>query len=291
MKIFHHNDNDGKAAAAVVCDYFTTIYNIPISLEDFISVNYNNSIPTADQVEENDIVFIVDYSFTESTVNNLYEISTKTNGNVYWYDHHKSSLEVYNKVVEDGICKEVIIDMDKSGARIVYDRYKNYGLSIDNTVIELVDDYDRWIHKFPESMWFNIGSTMEYTHPTDSIWYNNPSKIIENGKLIEEYDNTKNTKLVKNNAYDITINNHRCIVLNSPERSSKAFSKYFDDYKFAIVWSFNGENFTYSIYSGLEDIDCSEIAKHFNPKGGGHKGAAGFVSDKIIFTKGSEFVI
>ena len=34
-----------------------------------------------------------------------------------------------------------------------------------------------------------------------------------------------------------------------------------------------------------------KIAKYFNSKGGGHKGAAGFVSDKIPFSDQSVFVI
>lgn len=291
MKIFHHNDNDGKAAAAIIYRSFKR-QGLILDKDDFISVNYNDSIPTADQIQDNDVVVIVDYSFTEATVHNLYEISKKANRQVWWYDHHKSSLEVLDKVIEDKICKDVIVDMDRSGAKIVYDKYAKYNTSeyVDN-IIKLVDDYDRWIHQYPESMWFNIGSTMEDTHPTSDTWINDPVKIIENGKLIKEYNDAKNSKLVKDNGYEITINNHKCIVLNSPERISQAFAEYFDEYKFAIIWSFNGKNFTHSIYSQLEDVDCAKIAEHFNPTGGGHKGAAGFVSDKIIFIKGLEFVI
>lgn len=129
---------------------------------------------------------------------------------------------------------------------------------------------------------------MNNTHPTSDIWIDSPNKIINNGKLIKEYNDAKNSNIVKNNAYTIVINNHDCIVLNTAERSSQVFAEFFNEYKFAIVWSFNGNNFTYSIYSNLEDIDCSQIAKYFNPKGGGHKGAAGFVSDKLLFTSGSQ---
>lgn len=289
MKIFHHNDNDGYAAAAVLYNFFFTENDNKLK-ENFISVNYNDSIPTADRVEKDEAVFIVDYSFTEATVHNLYEISKKTDGKVYWYDHHKSSLEVYDKVIKDGICIEAIVDIDRSGAKIVYDIY-GHQCGIDNYVIDLVDDYDRWIHNYPESMWFNVGSTMEDTHPASPIWTEDPFKIIKNGKLIKEYNDAKNSRIVKNNGYEITINGHKCIVLNTPERSSQSFAEYFDQYKFAIVWSFNGDTYTHSIYSSLEDIDCSKIAKYFNPAGGGHKGAAGFVSYKLIFTEGLEFVI
>lgn len=291
MKIFHHNDNDGKAAAAVLYRSFLK-QGLEAVKDDFISVNYNDNIPTVDQILDDDWVFIVDYSFTEATVHNLYEISKKANGKVWWYDHHKSSLEVYDKVLEDGICKDVIIDINRCGAKIVYDEYGKFNhFGFMNDVIKLVDDYDRWIHKYPESMWFNIGSTMEDTNPTSDIWLKDPSKIIENGKLIKEYNDAKNSRIVKNNGYEVTINDHKCIVLNTPERSSQAFAEYFDEYKFAIVYSFNGKNYTYSIYSGLKDIDCSVIAKYFNIKGGGHKGAAGFVSDELMFKDGDVFII
>lgn len=289
MKIFYHNDNDGKAAAAILYQYFKK-QNINLLEEDFISINYNDRVPTAELVENNETVFIVDYSFNKNTVNNLYEISNKVNGNVFWYDHHKSSLEVLNKIISDNVCVEVIIDMDRCGAKIVFDTFEATYI-INRYVIDLVDDYDRWIHKYPESMWFNIGSTMNNTHPTSDIWIDSPNKIINNGKLIKEYNDAKNSNIVKNNAYTIVINNHDCIVLNTAERSSQVFAEFFNEYKFAIVWNFNGNNFTYSIYSNLEDIDCSQIAKYFNPKGGGHKGAAGFVSDKLLFTSGSGFVI
>lgn len=288
MKIFHHNDNDGKAAAAILYQYFKN-KNINLLEEDFISINYNDIIPTAELIGNNEIVFIVDYSFTKDTVQYLYEISNKVSGNVFWYDHHKSSLEVLDEIVSNNICKDVVIDMNRCGAKIVFDIFKD--TYINKYVIDLVDDYDRWIHKYPESMWFNIGSTMNNTHPTSDIWIDSPNKIINNGKLIKEYNDAKNSNIVKNNAYTIVINNHECIVLNTPERSSQVFAEFFNEYKFAIVWSFNGNNFTYSIYSNLEDIDCSQIANYFNPKGGGHKGAAGFISDKLLFTRGSRFVI
>lgn len=291
MKIFHHNDNDGKAAASVLYNYFK-IKGYELAEDNFISINYNNSIPSTDLIEENDTVFIVDYSFTNNTVNILYDISKKVNGNVYWYDHHKTSLDVLDKVIEDQICKNVIIDMNRSGARIVYDEY--FGLlSIGymDKIIDLVDDHDRWIHNYPESILFNIGSSMEDNSPMSDIWTSNPSKIIENGRIIKQYNDIVNLRITKRNSYIIDINGYECIVLNTPIASSQAFSEYYHDYNFAIRYSFNGNNYNYSVYSSLDDIDCAEIAKYFNPKGGGHKGAAGFTSDKLLFKDGDKFTI
>lgn len=305
MKIFHHNDNDGKAAAAVVYMYAKLFKVEKLTEDDFISVNYNTSVPNADVIDEYEEVYIVDYSFTEKTLCDLYEISKKAHGNVHWFDHHYTSLDVYEKIKDTKICKTAIVDMKRSGAKIVYDYYLKDSKDFDDfmnsiyrvsptyvsRVIDLVDDYDRWIHKYPESMLFNIGSGLVDNGPMDPIWFSNPHSIIKKGKIIKEYNDKKNSKIVYNNGFIVTINGKECIVLNTPESSSQVFAEYYDKYKFAIRFVFNGTNYSHSIYSSLEDINCAEIAKYFNPKGGGHKGAAGFVSDKLIFTEGCNFVI
>ena len=132
---------------------------------------------------------------------------------------------------------------------------------------------------------------MEDTHPTSYFWIKRPDKAIENGKIVKRYNDEKNSNFVKNYGFVIKINGHECIVLNTPEASSQGFAEYYDKYKFAIRFAYNGKNFQFSIYSELEDIDCAKIAKYFNSKGVGHKGAAGFVSDKIPFSDQSVFVI
>lgn len=293
MKIFYHNDNDGKAAAAVVNCYLKN-KGEKLNREDFYAVNYADRTPDADLIERGEPVYIVDYSFTEDTFDKLSALCFKSCSNVYWYDHHKSSLEIYDYVKERNLCAEVIIDMDRSGAMIVYDRFiRDTDLDSDDTnkVMTLVDDYDRWIHNYPESLLFNIGSTMYNNGPLDNIWFENPEEIIEKGAIIQEYNNKVNTDLTKINKYFIKINDKRCIVLNSAIKSSQALGEYYDKYGFAIRWVFNGKNYNYSVYSNYDDIDCSAIARYFDKLGGGHKGAAGFNSDRLLFKDGYSFRI
>lgn len=301
MKIFYHNDNDGKAAASMVYCWAMNNKIDELSKDDFIEVNYNTSIPDASLVNENELVFIVDYSFTKATVNTLLDIINKTK-KVVWYDHHISSVEVFDDIKY--LCASVIIDIDRSGAMIAFDEliannsydmveyfnYIDYNIFDIKYMIELVDDYDRWVHANNHSLLFNIGSTLYDTHPMN-FWKIPVNEAVEQGNIINKYNTMKNNSLCKSNSYIIKINGHECIVMNTPEASSKAFADYYDQYKFAIRYAFNGNNFSYSIYSSLEDIDCSKIAKHFNIKGGGHKGAAGFVSDKLLFSDGCVFII
>ena len=287
--IFYHNDNDGKAAAAMV---LRKIKDDGIDIKDvcFYDVNYNDKIPTSKFVNDGDIVYIVDYSFTNATITQLEEIS-KLAYEVYWFDHHKSSLEVLEKAKE--LCKTVIVDMDRSGAKIVYDEYIKY-TNLDNEsinwMITLVDDYDRWVKKYPESNLFNLGSSLVPNKPYNGIWCGyDIDTLIENGRIIQKYEQNKNLTLTNMHSYIITINNHECIVLNTPEASSRAFSSLFNKYKFAIRYVFNGINYQYSVYSELEDIDCSKIAKYFDESGGGHKGAAGFGHSELLFEKDDIF--
>lgn len=293
MKVFYHNDNDGKCAAHLVYLWAKNKqYNIEQT--DFYPVNYNDKVPTADLVEKGEEVYIVDYSFTETTVSELLNISFKAMGNVYWFDHHKTSLEVEGYIKSTNVCKSMVIDVNRSGTLITYDELIK-DTEVDNDtikeVVKLVDDYDRWIHAYPESKLFNSGSTMFPNGPFDDIWHTDPGNVIEKGKFVKEYNDIINLKMCNHGKYFIKINDKRCIVLNTPIKSSDVFNEYFEKYRLAIRWSFDGEIYNYSIYSSRDDVDCSAIAKYFDPNGGGHKGAAGFRSKDLKFKAGYSYRI
>lgn len=292
MKIFHHNDNDGRAAAAMI--YRRSYQNtISLTMEDFIEVNYVDSVPSASMIEKDEEVYIVDYSFTSKTKDILLDLYKKSN-NITWIDHHVSSLEILEEIKNTTTIKS-IIDIDRSGAKIAYDMNIEECGSIYNKfisqIIDLVDDHDRWIHNLEDSIYFNIGSTMYDTHPMSKIWITDPKDIISIGKTLKEFKDNHNRRICNIYSYECTINGHKCIVLNTPEPSSQAFVEYYNKYNFAIRYAFDGKVYRYSIYSNLKDIDCSKIAKFMDPKGGGHKGAAGFVSDKIEFLPNTSYTL
>lgn len=295
MKVFYHNDNDGKVAAHMV--YLAeSRYNPELCIKDFYPVNYGDKIPSADLIEKDEEVYIVDYSFTEKTFGQLAAIALKADGNVHWYDHHKSSLEIADFVKTKKICMDVCVDMDRSGCGITFDKLiKDTDIDSGNEnirkIVTYVEDYDLWRHEYPESLFFNNGSMMYKCGPLDLIWELNPTEVISVGKIITKYRELTDTKNAKGSSYNITINDIPCIVLNTTTKSSQAFGKLYEKFKIAIRWSFTGEYYEYSVYSQDENIDCSLIAKHFDSRGGGHKGAAGFRSDKMLFKSGNSFRI
>lgn len=287
MKVFYHNDNDGKSAAALVYIYAKNILKQELSKEDFIEVNYVTSVPNASKIRNGEMVYIVDYSFNNNTLKYLREIKNKTD-NVVWFDHHKSSLEILLTVQTELLVSYSVIDINRCGAMITYDTLiKNNNINNKENIyniIKLVDDYDRWIHQYSESLLFNIGSQCYDLHPMSDFWINACiDKIVKEGSIIKRYKDLVNINYCDRFAYTCTINNHKCIVFNTPESSSQAFPNLYEKYKLAIRFEFDGNLYNYSIYSDLEDIDCAEISKSLNPAGGGHKGAAGFTSDKLLF--------
>ena len=106
--------------------------------------------------------------------------------------------------------------------------------------------------------------------------------IIENGKLVKQYIDNDNLYYREHFAYESEIEGHKCLVVNK-KSNSWIFGEKYNDYPLVMVWVFNGTKFTYSIFSSNPNIDCSKIAEKFG--GGGHKGAAGFSSDELLFKK------
>ena len=65
MKVFYHNDLDGRCAGALVA-YFTGNYNP----EDYYEVDYVMDLSVV-PVADGEIVYFVDYSFKENTLDFL----------------------------------------------------------------------------------------------------------------------------------------------------------------------------------------------------------------------------
>lgn len=83
-------------------------------------------------------------------------------------------------------------------------------------------------------------------------------------------------------AYESRIDGVKCLVVNR-RCNSLIFGNLIKDYPIVAIWVFDGEKYKYSIYSDKPDVNCSKIAERYG--GGGHKGASGFVSEKMIFNK------
>jgi oligoribonuclease NrnB/cAMP/cGMP phosphodiesterase (DHH superfamily) len=296
MKCFHHNDLDGKCAGAVVAQ-FTQNYN----QDDYFEVDYIKPLPI-DKISENEEVYLVDYSFKEDTVWQLDKILKKT-PNVIWCDHHTSSLKLLEQRPELKQIKGIIKDK-VSGALLIYEYLYNNPEEIPY-YIQLVSDYDCWIYDLdPDTTHFKIGIDTVKHNALNNIWvtlykeFNEEyvkecylyednyqimiQRLINKGIIIKNYINQDNTQYRQAWSYESEIEGYKCLVINR-KSNSWIFGDKVKEYPITMVWAFNGEKYSYSIYSIDKTVDCSKIAEKFG--GGGHKGAAGFSSNELLFKK------
>jgi oligoribonuclease NrnB/cAMP/cGMP phosphodiesterase (DHH superfamily) len=89
MKIYYHDDPDGRCSAFLV-RHFRVPELDPESTITFVPMQYDKKI-NFDSIASKEEVWIVDFSFE---IVDFEKILEKTN-NIYWIDHHKSSIEKY----------------------------------------------------------------------------------------------------------------------------------------------------------------------------------------------------
>lgn len=284
MKCFYHNDIDGRCAGAIVAN-FTDNYD----KRDYYEVDYVMQLPL-DKIQDGEQVWFIDYSFKENT---LYVFDNLINRNcdIIWIDHHTSSINLQEQHKELKLIKGIRQD-GISGAGLTY--MYLHECSFDNIpyYVKLVSDYDCWLYKFePDTTHFKLGIETVPYDALDCIWTNLESddKTISNhtlhnainkGKLIKQYIDQDNTYYRDHFAYESEIEGHKCLVVNR-KSNSWIFGEKYKEYPIVMVWVFNGSKYTYSIFSSSKDIDCSKIAEKYG--GGGHKGAAGFSSNELLF--------
>lgn len=159
--------------------------------------------------------------------------------------------------------------------------------------VKYVSDFDCWQFKYEESLFFKYALESTDYDALDIIWNklvkdsnskDNPllAEMVHNGTVISKYVEKEYEAYRNAYAYESRIDGIKCLVVNR-SCNSLVFGEVIKDYPIVAIWAFNGEKYKYSIYSEKPDVDCSKIAERYG--GGGHKGASGFVSNKMILNK------
>lgn len=273
MKIFYHNDLDGRCAAAIACRW-----NMkgPISFKDIdlIEVDYKDTIDV-DKILANETVVIVDFSFKPEVMEKVLEQTSE----IIWIDHHKTAFDYkYSKQI-DGFR-----EIGMSGCELAWLFFRERK-SMPRAVV-LIGDYDKWALKFQsECFQFYEGLKMETTTPESGLWdrlfedhHETVDRIIGQGKSVIKYRNNYCSKICHDFGYEIELDGHKAFATNFFQFGSKGFGDLMEQYDFCVAYIHDGKRFTVSLYS-IKGVDVSEIAKKFG--GGGHAGAAGFVTEKL----------
>lgn len=285
MQIYHHNDADGRSAAAIVRKAHDNI-NM-----EFHSIDYKDDFPH-EKIKDGEIVIIVDFSLEPEDMKKLRAKTDK----IYWIDHH-ATAEKYEKEYGQPKLKGLrnFKEKEKAGCELTWDFYfEGQDMPI---AVAYIGDYDKWAHKLPQSLNFFEGLKMEKHEPTDPLWkkllYSHKDqgkevdRILENGKTAIKYRDEYCREMREGFGYETELHGLKCYALNVYRFGSKAFEGVIDDYDACIAYISDGDQYTVSMYTEKDNVDvgkvCEKLGKKYNTSGGGHRGAAGFVCKDLPF--------
>lgn len=287
MKVIHHNDNDGRAAAAIITQL--TGNRNP---NDYIEIDYTKPIPI-DSIQDGENVWIVDISISSEENYQVINKLIERNCSIIWIDHHQSSIDMINKHPDLGSLKG-IRNVNRCGAYLTLQYC--FGISDANMPlhIKLIDDQDR--HGFQDyeygekTSYFKLALLSMPNGPLDDIWsllgykpVETVNRLLEQGKIIYRYQSKINQMYIKQNAYESTFEGIKCLVVNQ-KSGSDIFGDKYKDYELLVTWTFNGNQYVYTLFAGgYGNINCAKLAEKYG--GGGHPGAAGFRSDKLLLLR------
>lgn len=192
--VFHHNDADGYASAAVLNRFYLNKLILAGGDENdessvkcvYYSCNHNYPMDLSD-IENGDVVFILDYSFSREDDQKVLLRLEDKGCKVIWIDHHDTSHDLINKheifrrYAENGLvytgtkysaamltyiwCQMMLYDVDNVGKAVIE---SNNALVVDYFElisfkapywIKLVSDHDTFTHELDESTPFCVAVT------------------------------------------------------------------------------------------------------------------------------------
>lgn len=283
MLVIHHDDADGRCSAAIVLKKYVN------QNPTFVGMDYAKD-PPIEKVKPGEPVYIVDFSLKPDQIR-LLETVTK---NIVWIDHHASCK---NNGLDYLPGLRDFTDKGPSGCELAW-RYCFPDKAMPEAV-SLIGDYDAWRLEHGErTKLFYEGLKVEDTNPRSQLWEvlllsdemadlvqqaQSPAveKILEKGRVATAYRDVYCADIMKSYGFETEIDGIRAFATNLYRFGSPGFGRKFKEYPICLAFVYDGNKYTVSLYS--ETVDVSLVAKKFG--GGGHKGAAGFVCDRLPFGK------
>lgn len=184
IHVLHHCDHDGRFAG--YCAWRKFVHDVPESEREeilFYDVQYKQPIPIdIDNLTKNDKVYIVDFSYDRQTLDRIYEKA----GFLKVLDHHATAEE------QLGGAPYAFFDKTKSGALLAWEYF--YPQSSPPLACLLVNDYDMWAWKYPDTGAFDAWLHFDHVKQNWTKWHLLSSNAdvmqhaIKTGKTIEAYN-------------------------------------------------------------------------------------------------------
>jgi oligoribonuclease NrnB/cAMP/cGMP phosphodiesterase (DHH superfamily) len=273
-----HGDLDGVVSAIVLCNVFDNVTTVPVSYNDLDNVIFGIGVNNDYDYDSFDVIFTTDINLNKKHINHIKSI---TSHHIHC-DHHQDDDGIHNG-------KNIIVDHSQCGAAVTKDFVEfNFGAKLDHLdyLVQVTDDYDRWIHNIMWSKPLNYLFEMygfsefkeKFMHGFD------PKKITQpeatyltkvNDATNEFWKSVKKTMILSDESrvaviYATTkyINDMADKVLRSKE------------YDVDMVYAINLKNFKCSVRTHLDDFNAGIFFTRLDV-GGGHPKAASFTNKQI----------
>ena len=281
MKVFYHDDLDGKCSAAIVRFRYPEI-----KVSDCYCINYGMPFPW-DIINPNEKVFVVDFCL--QPFDDMVKLYNILGTNLIWIDHHKTAIEAYENTIMPEITG--LRRIGTAGCELTWE-YCFHPRPIP-LVVHLLGRYDVWDLYDDKIFQFQMGMrAMDYSLD-NSFWKESLATlatvgttveqltliddIINKGKLIVEWEEVRAREYCAAYGIETFLNGYRAMAVNVGRANSQFFYSYFnkDDYDMFIYFTrLPSRRWSVGLMGNNDDVDVGEIAKGYG--GGGHKGAAGF---------------
>lgn len=293
MRVFHHTDADGKCAA-----YWIHKRYPHLTEKDFTMIDYGMNIDVLSIINKDEPIIIVDFSFEPEMMRKIMKITK----NIIWIDHHMSAIKKYEGFEEEikGLRYDGIAGCMLTWAYFnkMNDGRESFDPKMCNEapwMTKYVHDHDVWKYEYgDETAHFKLGLEAEGNiDPFNPVWdslvedHGKVKKLIENGSIIAKYRDAIGNRVCNMYGFEYNFENLKLFCLNNVFGGSEWFGEIIKKYDAVCVFHYMGKEkiFEYSVYSEKENVNCVDIVqKLFGPESGGHKGAAGGTSKKLIFT-------
>ena len=215
--IYCHDDTDGNGSCSIIYEMYKNL-GIDTEYIEHEEIDYTKNI-NPNMFDENDIVYFVDYSFSEkSNIEALITLVKNIECKVVWIDHHKPSLDLINSGEIESIkcnsnflyfinteyCATVLcyvfakyiisnanLNVNSININISDIDYNVYTLDMSSLplVIQYIDSYDTWKHNKENTIEFIYGVMSSGVTPDTfmSIAVNSNNKCIFDNVMCDRY--------------------------------------------------------------------------------------------------------
>jgi len=220
-------------------------------------------------------------------------------GRLVWIDHHKTAIADYEKWKK--LTGHTINGIRGTQRAACYYTWKWFSDKDVPLFVAYLSDYDSWTFDYEDSLAFQYAMRVEEWEPSGNptLWETLFNRIddknfqkefvsskVKAGYNILDYVNSVNHRYVMSFGFSTTILGHRCFAVNKGQTNSKLFDSIpKGEYQVYCSFVLMKDKWLCSLFSADGVTDVSEIAKKFG--GGGHRGAAGFMCDRLPFSGGT----